>query len=33
MSDFNHIWIFTTGFHISSQYQGTHKSVQWQPRR
>jgi len=33
LSDFNQIWIFTTDFPTSSQYQGTHKSVQWQPHR
>jgi hypothetical protein len=33
LSNFNQIWILTTDFPISSQYQGTHKSVQWQPRR
>jgi hypothetical protein len=33
LSDFNQIWIFTTDFYINSQYQGSHKSVQWQARR
>jgi hypothetical protein len=28
LSDFNKIWIITTYFRVSSQYQGTHKYVQ-----
>jgi len=26
--DFNQIWIFSTGFHVSPQYQFSRKSVQ-----
>jgi hypothetical protein len=31
MPDFNQIWIFSTDFHRSPQYQISRKFVQWEP--
>jgi hypothetical protein len=31
LSDFNQTWIFSIGFHKSTQYQIARKSVQWEP--